>query len=112
VFFVVSGFLLVGSLGREAVAKGPVDVIRYAARLARRLLPSSLFVLVVIVLTAPLWAPGVRWDPYAKHVIASAAYLENWYLIKFSTDYLTRTSATSPVQHYWAMAVQVQALAF
>lgn len=112
VFFVVSGFLLVGSLGREAVAKGSVDVIRYAARLARRLLPSSLFVLVVIVLTAPLWAPGVRWDPYAKHVIASAAYLENWYLIKFSTDYLTRTSATSPVQHYWAMAVQVQALAF
>ena len=112
VFFVVSGFLLVGSLGREAVSKGSVDVIRYAAKLAKRLLPSSLFVLVIIVLTAPLWAPGVRWDPYAKHVIAAAAYLENWYLIKFSTDYLTRTAATSPVQHYWAMAVQVQALAF
>ena len=112
VFFVVSGFLLVGSLGREAVARGSVDVVRYAAKLAKRLLPSSLFVLVIIVLTAPLWAPGVRWDPYAKHVIAAAAYLENWYLIKFSTDYLTRTAATSPVQHYWAMAVQVQALAF
>lgn len=111
VFFVVSGFLLIGSLGRETVAKGSVDLIRYVARLAKRLLPSSLFVLAVIVLTAPLWAPAVRWEPYAKHVIASAAYLENWYLIRFSTDYLTRDSATSPVQHYWAMAVQVQALA-
>jgi len=112
VFFVVSGFLLIGSLGREAVAKGSVDVIRYAAKLAKRLLPASLFVLVVIVLTAPLWAPGVRWEPYAKHVIAAAAYLENWYLIRFNTDYLTRDAATAPVQHYWAMAVQVQALAF
>lgn len=112
VFFVVSGFLLIGSLGRETAANGSVNILRYAARLAKRLLPASLFVLVVIVLTAPLWAPGVRWEPYAKHVVASAAYLENWYLIRFNTDYLTRDAATAPVQHYWAMAVQVQALAF
>lgn len=111
VFFVVSGFLLIGSLGRETVRTGAVDLVRYAARLAKRLLPSSLFVLVAVVVTAPLWMPGVRWEPAAKHVIAAAAYLENWYLIRFSTDYLTRDAATSPVQHYWAMAVQVQALA-
>lgn len=111
VFFVVSGFLLIGSLTREAATAGAVDILRYAARLAKRLLPASLAVLAAIVLTAPLWAPGVRWDPYAKHVIAAAAYLENWYLIRFSADYLTRDAATPPVQHYWAMAVQVQALA-
>ncbi|MFN3536556.1 MAG: acyltransferase family protein, partial [Brevundimonas sp.] len=48
VFFVVSGFLLIGSLGRETVAKGSVDLIRYGAKLAKRLLPASLFVLVAI----------------------------------------------------------------
>lgn len=110
VFFVVSGFLLVGSLARELAAKGAVDVLGFVARLVRRLLPSSLFVIAVVLATAPFWLPQTRWAPTMTHVLASAFYLENWYLAWTATDYLARDEVASPLQHYWAMSVQVQAL--
>lgn len=110
VFFVVSGFLLVGSLDRELRTRDRVDVPEFIARLAKRLLPSSLFVLLIVMLTAPFWMPAVRWKVTTTHAIASTLYMENWYLARSSIDYLAREEVASPFQHYWAMSVQVQCL--
>ena len=41
-------------------------------------------------------------------MVASASYLENWYLAFKKYDYLDRDSFASPVQHFWAMSLQGQ----
>lgn len=110
VFFVVSGFLLVGSLDRELRAKGEIDLPVFLSRLAKRLLPASLFVVAIVLFIAPLWMPEVRWKALTSHAIASTLYLENWFLARSSIDYLARDEVASPFQHYWAMSAQVQSL--
>nr|WP_249403696.1 acyltransferase family protein [Sphingomonas sp. CFBP 13720] len=110
VFFVVSGFLLVGSMIREVRSSGRVDVVAFLARLVKRLLPASLFVIAIVLASAPFWMPATRWAPHMVHVIASTFYVENWYLAWSAVDYLARDEVASPLQHYWAMSAQVQAL--
>ena len=41
VFFIVSGYLLLGSLGRHAHTSGTIDLKAFLSRLAQRLLPSA-----------------------------------------------------------------------
>ncbi len=110
VFFVISGYLLIGSLGRQLEKTGQLDLRTFLARLANRLLPAAFFVLGAVLATGWLWLPQSRWQSTIEQVAASAAYVENWYLALNSVDYLARDQIPSPVQHYWAMSAQVQAL--
>lgn len=110
VFFVVSGFLLVGSLDRELRTTGGIDLPSFLSRLAKRLLPSSLFVVLIVLVSAPLWMPALGWKALTSHAIASTLYVENWFLARSSVDYLARDEVASPFQHYWAMSAQVQSL--
>jgi peptidoglycan/LPS O-acetylase OafA/YrhL len=110
VFFIVSGFLLIGSLGRELESKGRVDLISFLGRLARRILPAAFIVIVAIMATGWLWLPKIQWDGTIEDLAASTLYIENWLLAFNSVDYLARETTGSPVQHYWAMSAQVQAL--
>lgn len=60
VFFVISGFLITRLLLEEAATTGTIDIVRFWARRARRLLPNALLVLLAILViggcdrTAPL----------------------------------------------------------
>lgn len=110
VFFIVSGYLVTGSLARQAEAGHAVDLVLVATRLARRLLPASLSVIAVIALSAPFWLPRMRWETVIDQLAASSAYVENWYLANAAIDYLARDQVGSPLQHYWALSAQVQSL--
>ncbi|MBL3556720.1 MULTISPECIES: acyltransferase family protein [Marinobacter] len=111
VFFIVSGFLLIGSLSRELESSQHVDLLSFLNRLARRLLPAAFFVIIAILATGWLWLPKIQWDRTIEHLAASTLYIENWLLAFNSVDYLARETTGSPVQHYWAMSAQVQSLA-
>ena len=65
-------------------------------------------VLLVIIVAAIAWMPATRWRSLTTEVAASAFYLENWQLMRSAVDYLARDSAPSPLQHFWALAVQGQ----
>ncbi|WP_331372446.1 acyltransferase family protein [Sinorhizobium chiapasense] len=110
VFFIVSGYLLIASLARQAEAEHRVDLVLFTTKLARRLLPSSFLVLAVIATSAPFWLPRMQWQTVMQQIAASSVYLENWLLATAAIDYLARDEVASPVQHYWAMAAQVQCL--
>ena len=43
-----------------------------------------------------------------REVIASALYVENWYLAWSSVDYLAADNEPSVVQHYWSLSVEEQ----
>ena len=86
VFFVISGYLILGSLLKEGARTGRIDLIGFAYRLTKRLLPAALFVILVVMIAAFFWLPQIRWDPVIKGAIASALYLENWHLIRQAVD--------------------------
>lgn len=108
VFFIVSGYLILGSLLRQADKTGRIDLIGFAYRLSKRLLPAALFVILAVLIAAWLWLPQTRWDAVIKEAVASTLYLENWKLIRQSVDYLARDQLPSPYQHYWAISIQGQ----
>ncbi|HET6619465.1 MAG TPA: acyltransferase family protein [Dongiaceae bacterium] len=108
VFFIVSGYLILGSLLRQAEKTGRIDLIGFAYRLSKRLLPAAFFVILAVLLGAWLWLPQTRWEFVIKEAVASTLYLENWRLIRQSVDYLARDELPSPFQHYWAISIQGQ----
>lgn len=108
VFFVVAGFLITLILVDQVVVRGRLEPGRYFSRLATRLLPMSILVLVTvaaaILLLAPLWYQ----PPWLRQVGWSALYLENWSLAGESVEYLNKAAPASPVQQFWALSIQGQ----
>ncbi|SDU86248.1 acyltransferase family protein [Jiangella alkaliphila] len=108
VFFVISGFLITGMLVRELEQSGTVSLARFYARRAKRLLPASVLVLVLTAVAAWLMVPAVDRRPFGGDIAASALYFVNWRLADRSVDYLAEGVGTSPVQHFWSLAVEEQ----
>ncbi|MGY1767574.1 acyltransferase family protein [Geodermatophilus sp. SYSU D00779] len=107
VFFVISGFLIVGSLGREAARTGTISLIDFYTKRIRRLLPASTLVLLVTMLATIVLMPVSRWQGTAEGLVAAALQAQNWALA-LSSGYGAATEAVSPLQHYWSLAVEEQ----
>jgi len=108
VFFVVAGFLITLILVDQVMVRGRLEPGRYFSRLASRLLPMSILVLLAVsaavLLLAPLWYQ----PPWMRQVGWSALYLENWSLAGESVEYLNKAAPASPVQQFWALSIQGQ----
>ncbi len=108
VFFVIAGFLITTSLLAQATGDEGVRAGRYLGRLMVRLLPVAVLVLAFVIVGIFLWMPATRHGSMLAEVAASALYVENWALAAKAVDYAAREEIKSPVQHFWAMAVQGQ----
>ncbi len=108
VFFVVSGFLITTGLMTQVARDQRVDFLAFWSRLAQRLIPSAMLVLLTVIVASFFFLPQSRWKDTIQHVAASASYTENWLLAFRSVDYLAQHQATSPLQHFWALSVQGQ----
>jgi len=109
VFFVVSGFLLTGSLARQALQLGAVDLQRYSVGIWRRLLPATVVVTVVTVVASQFLLPGAFWDRAIREGLATSVFIENLALRRYSVEYLARSEVVTPFQNGWAISLQVQA---
>lgn len=108
VFFVISGYLITAHLAREVELTGRIDLARFWARRARRLLPASLLVVLVSALATWVFVPTTFWQDWFKQMGASIFYVLNWVLAGDSVDYLAAENNASPVQHYWSLSVEEQ----
>lgn len=108
VFFVISGFLIVGSLVREISERGRIGMLAFYARRIRRLLPASTVVLLATMLGAVLLVPQHRWQSIALDVVMSAIQVQNWNQAFSSVSYESANVLVSPVQHFWSLAVEEQ----
>ena len=108
VFFVISGFLIVGSLVQELARTGHIRLSVFYAKRIRRLLPAATTVLLATMLGAVILLPQNRWQSISLDVIMSALQVQNWNQA-FSVDsYAAATALVSPVQHFWSLAVEEQ----
>lgn len=108
VFFVISGFLIVGSLVREVEATGRICVRSFYAKRIRRLLPAASLVLLVTTVAMVILLPQSRWQSISVDVIMAALQVQNWNQAFGSGSYEGATALVSPVQHYWSLAVEEQ----
>ncbi|WP_353809238.1 acyltransferase family protein [Agromyces sp. SYSU T00194] len=107
VFLFISAFLLTGSLVRRVDRGGPFLANQYG-RMAVRLVPAAIVVLVGVLVATVLLAPSTQWLQNGRELIASALYYENWELISSQLAYGAAGPQTSPLQHFWSMSVQGQ----
>jgi peptidoglycan/LPS O-acetylase OafA/YrhL len=108
VFYVISGYLITGLLWREISTTGRLELARFYARRARRLLPAATLVSIATIIAAACWLPPLRAREVLGDALAAACYVGNYRLAIHGTDYLAAGQPPSPFQHYWSLAVEEQ----
>ncbi|MBH0781148.1 acyltransferase family protein [Nocardia bovistercoris] len=108
VFLVLSGFFFTAMLLRRSASADGVGIAATLRRTARRLTPALVVVLAAVVVTTIAVRPFTQWGDISGQTLASALYLQNWFLANAELDYLAPNPSVSPLQHLWSMSVQGQ----
>jgi len=107
VFFVISGFVITMTLGRELARRGTISIPGFYARRVTRLLPAATAVIVATLVASWLWMPPIVVGDIALDAVACTLYAINYRLAIVGVDYFA-ADAPSPLQHYWSLAVEEQ----
>jgi peptidoglycan/LPS O-acetylase OafA/YrhL len=107
VFFVLSGYLITALLVAEIGRTGKVDLARFYARRARRLLPASLLALAVTIAAGALVYSPMEALHLGRSAIATAVYASNVYFQE-SIGYFAPAAGRNPLLHTWSLAVEEQ----
>lgn len=108
-FFVLSGFLITRLVVVEHHRSGGLSMRGFWSRRARRLLP-ALVVFLAGVAAYAAWYP----DPLAvparlpSEMVATAAYVANWYQLYATSGYWDAFAVPSPLSHMWSLAIEEQ----
>jgi peptidoglycan/LPS O-acetylase OafA/YrhL len=108
IFFVISGYLITSLLSREADISGGINLVRFYARRARRLLPAATVVVVVVCLTEAILASPLVQYRVLKDAAATMAYSSNIYFSHMKRSYFFPGVPPSPLIHAWSLAVEEQ----
>ena len=106
-FFVLSGFLITGLLVREHEGRGRIDLSRFYARRARRILPAAAVTIVVTLALAAALLPPLDLPRMAGDAVASTFSLANLRFAAVDGDYFAPTTP-SPFRQFWSLAVEEQ----
>ncbi len=109
VFFVISGYLITGLLAHEFRERGSISILGFYARRARRILPAALTVIVAVVVAGDIVLNELQVAQIHHDAWWAVFFASNINFIRQATDYFTQNlSASSPLQHYWSLAVEEQ----
>jgi peptidoglycan/LPS O-acetylase OafA/YrhL/lysophospholipase L1-like esterase len=112
VFFTLSGFLITSLLAAETEAKGSVGLGAFYSRRARRLLPASVLLVVLVMIASVVtdWFDAVA--DLRSHIIGSLLQVANWVFLANDGSYQEllqqAAGAASPLEHYWSLAIEEQ----
>ncbi|PHP67588.1 hypothetical protein CSC94_07760 [Zhengella mangrovi] len=106
-FFVISGFLIIGHI-RSEVVRDEFSLVRFYARRTLRILPLFLLVLACTVLAAPLFlfVPDA-YESFAKSAVAAPLMISN-ILFFLEQGYFDTAAQFKPLLHTWTLSVEEQ----
>ena len=108
VFFVISGYLITGLLLAEISRTASLDLARFYARRARRLLPALLLVLLA-TLAAGSFIQGPQELAFAGRAArATALYVSNVFFDMYAADYFAPDVESNPLLHTWSLGAEEQ----
>ncbi len=99
-FFVISGFVLTGSLIRELTRHGRISLRHYYARRTTRLVPAATVVVLGTLGAAWHWMPAADRPAISFDAVAAATATMN---VRMATQ-----DVTSALEHFWVLAVITQ----
>ncbi|MGO9876279.1 MAG: acyltransferase family protein [Acidimicrobiia bacterium] len=108
VFFVLSGFLVTRILLGDLVSAGRINFRRFYSRRFRRILPAAAVMLLVTAVAYVIVASPLQAFIAVSDFRAAFLYFANWHFIQQSTDYFATNVNSSPVLHFWSLAVEEQ----
>lgn len=108
VFFVITGFLITGSLLRSTGRRGSVSIRRFYWNRVRRILPAASAVLLCTYLASVVVFPPSRARQVGVDAWSAFIFMSNWRFAAQQPDYFAAEGAVSPVQHYWAVSIAEQ----
>ncbi len=106
-FFVLSGFLITSLLLTEARTSGTIQLGRFWARRARRLLPALALMLTAVGIYAIL-IDDASLSTLRGDAFATIGYVANWRAVFTSHDYWALFRSASPLDHTWSLAIEEQ----
>ncbi|RUY65286.1 acyltransferase, partial [Mesorhizobium sp. M7A.F.Ca.CA.001.13.1.1] len=101
IFFVISGWLISTHLMQELGETGRLDLWRFYARRARRLLPAALFVILVTLAAGYFILAPQEQALYSRGAMFASAYAINLWLLRWSFDYFAADATSNPFIHFW-----------
>ncbi len=107
-FFVLSGYLITSLLLDERTRSGAIDLISFAGRRLRRLLPAVLIVVVAVVAYEAIAGDAGRVEQVRRHAVATLAYTANWVFIVDGDSYFADVAGPSMFRHMWSLAIEEQ----
>jgi peptidoglycan/LPS O-acetylase OafA/YrhL len=108
VFFVLSGYLITGLLAAEHRATSRIDLPRFFARRARRLLPVGTLALVVVALAAAAIFTPEEMAFTGRAARAAALYVSNVFFDRTASDYFAPKVEGNPLLHTWSLGIEEQ----
>ncbi|BDZ45067.1 hypothetical protein GCM10025866_09760 [Naasia aerilata] len=108
VFFVVSGYLITGLLLREHARTGRIDLRAFYLRRIRRLLPAALVALTACTVLTVAFVPRRSWPEFLGEIAASLLYVQNWFMALATIDPVRSQLDSTPVVHFWSLALEEQ----
>ncbi|MCA0045999.1 acyltransferase [Mesorhizobium sp. B283B1A] len=106
IFFVISGYLISGSL-LDDLERGQFSIGRFYWRRARRILPALTFVIVLASIAAWFILLPTDLHEFSLSVIAASTFWSNIYFWK-TTNYFSIDAALRPLLHTWSLSVEEQ----
>lgn len=104
-FFTLSGYLIASLILAEVDVNGRVDLLRFWARRARRLLPALVVAVVGVVVMSK--TVEVASDVRAG-LLGGLTYSANWVQLWSGSTYADLFRTPSPVTHLWSLAIEEQ----
>jgi peptidoglycan/LPS O-acetylase OafA/YrhL len=108
VFFVLSGYLIIGLLVREHERRRRISIAHFYARRIRRIIPLAFLVLSATDIAATIAFVATRAHQTVTDSVWAALFGANIHFARIGTDYFDLTRPESPVQHFWSLAVEEQ----
>jgi peptidoglycan/LPS O-acetylase OafA/YrhL len=106
VFFVISGYLIIGFIWRDLQQK-KFTLLDFYARRIKRLFPAFLMMVVTTSSVAYFLLLPEETVTYGYSLLYSLIYGSNFYFYTQS-DYFNNTLTSSPLLHTWSLAVEEQ----
>lgn len=107
-FFVLSGYLITSLLLEEHHREGRVDLLAFAGRRLRRLLPAVLVVVVAVATYLSAVDAPAELDRARRHGLGTLGYVANWVFIADGDSYFADFAGPSYFRHMWSLAIEEQ----
>jgi peptidoglycan/LPS O-acetylase OafA/YrhL len=109
VFFVISGYVVSGSLARDMAAPPRAFVVGFYARRMRRIVPALVVCLLATTIASVLFVPEA-W--LSRTIDKTGLYaffgVSNVALVRLDDGYFSPTAEFNPFTHTWSLAVEEQ----